>query len=325
MAQQVMLAGARGFIAHPFTQINLLSTVRRLRDLERRRQKSQQELSTRTTALRQQPLRTIAVYSPRGGVGCSTVAANLAIKLQQQTNQQVLLMEGKLFMGHLGLMLNIRTDNTIADLVPHAAQMDESLVYDVTVEHASGIHVLLGPFDIQIAQGIRPEDLYNIVEGVQQAYDYVVIDIGTDLSENAVTMLDAADKVVVVMNPELASLHDAQRFVDLSRSTLAYPPEKLLFVLNRADMPGGVREQEIKNAMNQEIFSEIPDIGPKGLRSLNRGIPLTINYPRSSASRAFQKMTSKMLEMSALPSPLGGSQQAQSREEAGGLAPASGD
>jgi MinD-like ATPase involved in chromosome partitioning or flagellar assembly len=160
---------------------------------------------------------------------------------------------------------------------------------------------------------------------MQQAYDYLVIDIGSNLSENAVTMMDASDKIMVVMNPDLASLHDAQRFIEISRSTLAYPPEKLLFVLNRADMPGGVGDQEIKSAMNRDIFAEIPDIGPKGMRSLNRGIPLVLNYPRSSASRALQNMTSKLLEMSALPSPLGISKQAHSREEAGGLAPASGD
>ena len=72
---------------------------------------------------------------------------------------------GKLFFGHLGLMLNLRTNNSIADLIPHAAQLDDALIRDVVVEHVSGIHVLMEPFNFQVAQGIRPQELFNILVG----------------------------------------------------------------------------------------------------------------------------------------------------------------
>ena len=153
-AQQVMLAGARAFITEPFTQVNLLSTLRRVRDLEARRSKSSgPEMVQAPEALR--PLRTFAVFSPRGGVGVSTVAANLAIELRAESGETVLLVDGKLFFGHLDVMLNIRARNTIADLVPHASLLDPGLIGDVVVAHASGIDVLLSPTDVQVAQGMR--------------------------------------------------------------------------------------------------------------------------------------------------------------------------
>jgi len=287
IAQQVMLAGARAFLIHPFTQVNLLSVLRRVREVEGRRG------AFRTTqfpgvAAQAQDLKTLVIYSPRGGSGCTTIAVNLAISIYAETNQRVLLVGGKLFFGHLGVMLNIRTNNTIADLIPHSAQLDESLVHDVVTRHASGIYVLVDPFDLQISQGIRPQDLYNVIEGLQRMYDVLVVDVGTSLNDNTVTIMDMADRILVVTTPDLASLHDTTRFTQITKS-LAYPTEKLQYVLNRSDMPGGVNTRDVLPVVNKGYFP-IPDGGPNVVRSINRGIPLVIRYPRNPASRALRKL-----------------------------------
>ncbi len=287
IAQQVMLAGARAFLIHPFTQINLLSVLRRVRDVERRRTTISTTRESKAVGA-SQPMKTIVVFSPRGGSGCTTIATNLAIALYAETDQRVLLVGGKLFFGHLGIMLNIRTTNTIADLIPHATQMDESLVHDVVTRHASGIHVLVDPFDIQIAQGIRPEDLFNVMQGLQRFFDIVVVDVGTSLTENTVTIMDMADLILVVTNPDLASLHDSTRFSQITK-TLAYPQEKIQYVLNRTDMLGGVKTKDVLPVVNKGYFS-IPDGGSDVVRSINRGVPLILRYARNPASRALQKL-----------------------------------
>jgi pilus assembly protein CpaE len=294
--QQVMLAGARAFIVQPFTQVNLLSTLRRVRELESRRVQSQAATVIAQKVESERPLRTLAVYSPRGGVGCSTVASNLAISIFEEARAEVLLMEGKLFFGHLDVMLNIRTRNTIADIVPHAASLDENLIQDVVAGHVSGIDVLLGPNDVQVAQGIRPDDLYTVYMGLQSLYDYTIVDAGSSLSENTVTILDSVDRILLVTTPDLASLHDTSRFVQVSRS-LGYPAEKMLIVLNRAGITGGVKAGDIETALHHEVFARIPDDGPNALRSLNRGIPMTLRYPRSPASRAIKSLAKSLAEM----------------------------
>ena len=292
VAQQVTLAGARAFIVHPFTQVNLVSTLLRVRDLEMRQMRS---LQTASSSIDDQykPFKTIVVYSPRGGVGCSTIAVNLAIALREKTKQRVLLLGGKLFFGHLGLMLNLRTNNSIADLVPHSAQLDDGLIHDVVVEHVSGINVLVEPFNFQIAQGIRPQELYNILVSLKRVYDYIVIDAGSSLTENVVTQMDAADRILLVTTPDLASLHDTKRYIEISQS-LDYQPGKILVALNRVGMPGGVKSKDIASALNQELFIEIPDDGAKVLRSINRGIPLLLRYPRSSTSKAISRLAVKL-------------------------------
>ncbi len=292
-AQQVMLAGARAFIIQPFTQVNLLSTLRRVRDLEARRHQPAAAAASPTAAAGNRPLHVLTVFSPRGGAGCSTVALNLAIALREETDQRVLLMEGKLLFGHLGLMLNLRHASSIADLVPHMHALEDAMVREVVADHSSGVQVLLGPSGLEVAQGIRPEALYNIVSGLRPLYDFIVIDAGNFLSENTVTLLDAADRVLLVAVPDLAALHDTTRFVRLSRS-LAYPEGKVNIVLNRSGLLGGVRTNDIETALRHEVFAHIPDDGPNALRSLNRGIPLMLKYPRSPASRGFQQLAKRL-------------------------------
>lgn len=293
--QQVMLAGARAFLIQPFTQINLLSTMRRVRDLEGRRMQS---FAVRTTSVNEntRPLKSITVFSPRGGVGTSTIATNLALALYEETGKRVLLLEGKLFFGHLDVILNLRTHNTIGDLIPHVNALDDGLVSDVVIKHGSGIDVLLGPNNIQIAQGIRPDDLYKVFMSLQRYYDYIIIDGGSSLTENTVTLMDTADKIMLVTTPDLAALHEASRFIQVSK-TLAYPDEKMMIILNRAGLVGGVKTKDIETALRHQVYAHVPDDPANALRSLNRGIPMLIRYPRSQVSREIKQIANKLTAM----------------------------
>ncbi len=288
VAQQVMLAGARAFLIAPFSQINLISTLRRVTELEGRRQLSQTYVpSIIPEATR--PLRSVTFYSPRGGTGVSSLASNTAIALAEETGKKVLLFEGKVFFGHLEVILNMKVQNALSDLIPHASSLDEGLIKDVVTPHPSGIHVLLAPSNVQIAQGIRAEDIYNIFIGVSRHYDYVVVDAGGVLNDISVTLMDAADRIILVTTPDLASLHDTSRFLQLSRS-LSYPAEKILLLLNKAGVEGGVKLKDIETVLHTQVYHQIANDPANVLRSINRGIPYLVYYPRSSASKSVQQL-----------------------------------
>ncbi len=293
--QQASLAGARAFLIQPFTQLNLLSTLRRVRDLEARRTRGRpvDAAPGESTAA---PVRVVAVFGPRGGVGTSTLALNLAVALAEETSQRVLLLEGKLLFGHLGLMLNMRTRNTLAELLPHAKHLEETMVREVVGEHTSGIHVLLAPASLEVAQGVRPEALFSAVDSLRPFFDYMVIDAGSTLNDNTVTLLDLADRILLATTPDLAALHDTSVFIQLSRN-LAYQPGKVLTVLNRAGLLGGLRVKDIEKALHHELFAQVPDDSANVLRSLNRGLPLLFRYPRSPASRGIQHLARSLLRL----------------------------
>jgi pilus assembly protein CpaE len=295
MAQQVMLAGARAFLIAPFSQINLVSTLRRVTELEGRRQQTQAYIPTQIQEA-SRPLRSVTFFSPRGGTGVTSIAANTAIALAEETGKKVLLFEGKVFFGHLEVILNLKMQNALSDLIPHASHLDESLIRDVVCPHPSGIHVLLAPSDAQVAQGIRAEDIYNIFIGVSRFYDYIVVDAGGPLNDISVTLMDATDRILLVTTPDLASLHDTSRFLQLSRS-LSYPAEKILMILNKAGSDGGVKLKDIEAVLHHQMFHQIPNDPANVQRSINRGIPFLINYPRSSASKSIQQLARNLVSI----------------------------
>jgi pilus assembly protein CpaE len=110
--------------------------------------------------------------------------------------------------------------------------------------------------------------------------------------------MDLSDKILLITTPDLAALHDVSRFINVVSRTLSYPPGKLLTILNRSNMMGGVKSKEIENALHHSVFAQIPEDETKVLRSLNRGVPLLFHYPRSPVSRSIRQVAKTLAEMS---------------------------
>lgn len=232
---------------------------------------------------------TYIVFSPKGGAGCTTIAINLAIALRQLIKEPVLLVDGKPMFGHVALMLNIRTNNSITDLVSHAGMLDRQLINQVVVEHASGIKVLPCPKGATEAQGIRVEDLYRVLTELQATFKSVIIDGGNYLHENIITYMDASEKIILVVNPNLASVRDARQFIDICQM-LSYPAEKILLVLNNSGHKTDIRRAEIENVLKRKIICEIQTDEKLFVSSLNEGVPAIIKNPRHPASKAMKKL-----------------------------------
>jgi pilus assembly protein CpaE len=293
-AQQIILSGARAFLVQPIAQTNLLNTLNRVTTLITRTQSSQLTSAEPDTPLGARG--TFTVFSPKGGVGCSSVAANLGLALFEKLKEEVLLIDGKLLFGHLDIMLNLRTQNSIADLVAHVGALDESLIRDVISEHVSGLKVLTSPTTVSAGQGVRPDDLYNIISAIQPLYGNIVVDAGNFLNENTVTYMDASYKIILVISPDITSLRDASQFFDISRS-LAYPSDKILVVVNRYDKRDGLSLSDIEKSLQVEVFGTIPWERKDSLQSVNRGIPAVLHRQNSSLGRAYSKLAADLIAL----------------------------
>lgn len=287
-SDKVILSGARAFILYPFTTKNLLSTTRRVVELLKRNYPTltPQEMGANRPA---KPKNTYTVFSPKGGSGCSMVAVNLSIALRQLMKDPLLLMDGKHLFGHISLMLNLRTANSITDLISHAGLLDQHLINQVVVDHVSGIKVLPSPMNVIEGQGIRPEDLYKVISALQECFPVILIDSGNFLSENVVTYMDASDKILLVMNPNLASIRDVKQFLDLSR-TLSYAPEKMMLVLNNTGHKADLRKEEIEAILKHRVVCTLPSDENLVVGCMNEGIPIMLKSPRSPLSKGIQEL-----------------------------------
>jgi pilus assembly protein CpaE len=291
--ERVVLSGARAFIQFPYQDDKLEVTIKRVVQLiERNQARTSQETEEEQTI---DTRNTFMVYSPKGGVGTTTIATNLAINLRESINEDVLLIDGKQLFGHVPLYLNLLTGNSITDLIAHVGNLDEQLIHQVTVRHSSGIRVLPSPNLVAEAQGLRPESLYKVLQSIQQVFPNIVIDGGSQLNDNTVTFMDSADKILVVLTPDLAAMKDVRQFIEIA-ATLSYPSEKLLFVLNKTGRKADVRRNEIEDTLKIKIFGEIPADDDFALSCLNEGIPIMIKKSRHPISRSISKMAKKLVK-----------------------------
>jgi pilus assembly protein CpaE len=229
------------------------------------------------------------------------VAVNLALALGAELKQAVLLMDAKLMFGDLDLMLNLKTENSIADLVPHIGSLDEGLIRDVVSEHVSGIKVLAAPPSPLAAQGIHPEELHKILNAVQGVYPNIVIDSGSYLNENTVTLMDASHHVLLVIHPDLASLRDASRFLDLCRTTLSIPKDRILVVVNQLDRQEALALADIERSLEMKVFATLPSDPRSAMQSINRGVPLVMQGQNSPLRRSFQAMAKNISAIASTP------------------------
>ena len=291
--ERVVLSGARAFIQYPYQADKLPTTIRRVLELSERNDK--RALETSDTEVEERLNHTFTVFSPKGGAGTTTIATNLAISLHKALDEDVLLIDGKHLLGHVALYLNLRTANSITDLIAHAGMLDQQLIKQVTVKHASGIHALPSPNSISEAQGIKPESLFKVVQSLKRVYPNILIDGGNNLNDNAVTYMDSSEKILLVLTPDLASLRDVRQFLEIAAS-LSYPKEKILLILNQAGRKADLKFEEIEDILKMKIFGSIPADGNLALSSLNEGVPIVMKKSRHAISKAYRQMAKNLVK-----------------------------
>lgn len=283
LVRQAMLAGASGFVTKPFSDGEPLSTLRQIYDLALSRGRGPGPAQPDSLPAQGQIL---AVYSPKGGAGRTAIAVNLAVALRMITEGNVVLVDCNVQFGDAGLALNIRSPHTILDLVSRVDDLDTELMNGVLAHHSCGIRVLLGPAGVEVPDVIHPTHLSKILARLQDMFDYVVVDTWPFLDRNTLTILDMADKILLVLTPELSSLRNTRLFLDLARS-LEYPAEKLFLTLNHYSGKGVLKLKDIEENLKRRISIQIPEDERLVTYSMNQGVPLVTSHRRSAVARHF--------------------------------------
>src|SRR5262249_12201384 len=188
-----MLAGAREFLTKPISAEDLSHAIRhvyRLQTTQRRDVSSTptEQAQGGDSGVGQGQI--VAVFSPKGGVGTSSISANLAVALRQLTNKKVVLVDGNLIFGDLGVIMNFVSNKTIADLADRIGQLDRDLLNDVLATHTSQVKVLLAPPNPQTGELVTSDHLRAILELLRKEYDYIVVDTQSSFQDRALAVLD---------------------------------------------------------------------------------------------------------------------------------------
>lgn len=295
--RRAMLAGARDFLMKPFSGDELVEAVRRVHD-------TRPEIRTAVVA---QPTPTVkgqikesvrdgkilAVFSPKGGVGCTTIAVNVAVSMATNGNK-TLLVDGSLQFGDVGIMLNLKSPASIVDLIENVSDLDQDLLSSVLQEHSSGLKVLLAPPRPEMAELVSAEDIKTLMETLRTAFDYIVIDTSSSLTEVNLSMLDIADKIILLARQDLPSIKNVSRFFDLSEG-LEYEKKKVVLVINHASKKLTISVKNIEDTLKWPASAVIPE-DLTAYAAADQGKPLiSPASQKRPISRAIMRLSGQLL------------------------------
>ena len=233
-------------------------------------------------------VRIINICSGKGGVGKTTVAANLGLALQA-LGKKVAVVDCNLTTSHLSLLFGFyKYPLTLNDFLKGEARME-----DVVYTHPSGLRILPASLELEDLIGVKTSNLKEKLKEVFQDFDFVLLDSAPGLGREALIALQACDEVLFIANPFITSLVDVVKCNQLINS-LEPKPIAIGIVLNR------VRKKAYEISLDEvRQFCELPIMGivpedEKILESTNKKSLVTLSYRNSSSSKAFFEIAAKI-------------------------------
>jgi pilus assembly protein CpaE len=284
-------AGADDVMARPFEARELEARVEALL-LRFQRSKDLGSVISTDGIIVSKIRRTIAVHSPKGGVGTSTVATNVAMAAAQLRPDRVVIVDLDLQFGQVATYLNIEPRQTMADVVRDETAMREAeLLRTYATKHDSGLHVLAAPNGPEQAGLITPDHVTKILTTLLETYDQVVVDTGSWLDERTLAAFEQAENVLFVVNPEIATLKAVNALVEYlgEAGTVA---AKSMFVLNNLFGREIVKTRDVEQALGTKIEVELPYDPFLYLKAVNEGNPVVLGAPRSAIAERMARLSS---------------------------------
>ena len=235
--------------------------------------------------------RAVAVYSPKGGVGTTTIATNVAVAVASRRPDRVVLIDLALQFGGVATHLNLRPRQTLADLVRDDAAMREAeLLRGYAARHNSGLHVLAAPAAPEAAESITDAHVGRILATALEAYDLVVIDAGSVLDERVLTVLEAADTIILPVYAEIAALKAMHALLEYLAETGSIALKSML-VLNNPFAREILKLRDVEGALGSKVAFELPYDPFLYLKAVNEGIPIVIGAARSAPAERLARLS----------------------------------
>ena len=291
--KRAMLAGAREFLVKPFSGDEFSTSIKRVHEREagRRAQFQTAVIVPPEDAAASDPEdhQVIAIFSPKGGSGRTTIATNLALALHKETGSRVCLVDANLQFGDVGVLLNLNPKNRSVMDAMESGDPDGDLIDSVVINHSTGIRVLLAPPSPEGADLITPAYLRKIVDHLRTTHDYVVVDLPSGLTDHSLTVMDAADTILVIAALEITTIKNVRLFLEVA-DQLEYDRSKVRLVINRSDSAQGIRIGDVEASIRRPIDGTIVSDGRLAVLAVNRGVPFVVSHPEATLSRDIVKL-----------------------------------
>ncbi|MBX3029373.1 MAG: response regulator [Chloroflexi bacterium] len=236
--------------------------------------------------------RTIVVHGAKGGVGKTTLAFNLGVALAQAHRLRVMVVDGNLQFGDIRALLRV------PESVPSILQLPTDRVSEADLEQVvwrdpSGIDILLAPPRIEMAEMVTVRDMEKVMSLLRRVYHVVIVDTPTLVNDMVLSWFDASDVIVELTTADWTTLHNS-RLMAHTFSALAYPPERICYVLNRAGTPGSIEPRLVVEQLGRRPDFALPSDGRLVVEANNQGVPFVLVDQRAAVSQEVARIAAAL-------------------------------
>jgi pilus assembly protein CpaE len=281
--------GIHGVLSMPFSGFDLINRITGVRKLF---EADQETASTRI----------FSVFAPKGGVGKTTIAFNLAVAMGQM-DQRTVLIDGSLQFGDLRALLKVPADApSILDLPTD--RIAESDLGDVLWRDPSGIDILLAPPRIEMAEMVTSRDIEKVLSLLRRVYSVIVIDMSSYVNDVNLAFLDASDTIVEIVTYDSTTIHNTVAIADTFRA-IGYAASKVRYLINRADSSGGIDPAALERALGRVPEHRVMSDGRLVIQSNNEGVPFVLANPEAPISLDLARLAGELLGLARTPAAAG--------------------
>lgn len=239
-----------------------------------------------------EPGKLISVMGSAGGVGCTTIATNMAVELADLAgkDQKVVIVDLDFRFGHVATLLDVHGQHTVADLCSTQEALDPEVIVKALIKHESGLYVLRRPHSFAQAEMITAAHCANILTHLQEMCAYVIVDGPTRHDPGGRSVLDAADYVFLVLQLLVTSVRNTDRILQ-ELTVQGFNPDRISLICNRLGRESGHLElDQVEAILNRKMFAAFSDDWKNISASINIGQPIRQYHDRSKVCRELRHL-----------------------------------
>ncbi len=238
----------------------------------------------------------IVIFSTKGGVGKTLIAANLAVSLAQAGKRACVIDLDKQVVGDMANILGLSPQKCMADLMAFLKKQPQlTKKHDFVIKSKfNNLDFLAGVLKPQQSSHLYPEDIPKVFTLLDKDYDYIVVDAGKSFSDVFLSALNQANLILLVVTPDVLSVYQTKWALD-TLQFLYFPLSMIKLVLNRAESLSSISWQEIRVNLPIDIIEKIPSEGRLVNQALNQGVPVVIDSERSKIAKAFFELADVLI------------------------------